>query len=104
MVEEEDLPRIEALELTAELGTDAAARAGNEYTLADDVAGHPVEVAINGLAAEQVVYGHLPDVADADLAATGHKFERCRQDGDRQLEALGLLGKASHEFGVGGGN
>ena len=75
---------LELRDLPAELGADRAAGAGDQHSLAGQVAGDRVDVGVDLVTAEQVGHVDVTDVRDADLSRA-QQVVRARQHLD--LEA-----------------
>ena len=97
---DDDLAGLEAGDLAAEFGADGAAAAGDEDGLAFQHLAQAAGVEADGVAAQQVVYVHVADLGDLDLAA--HQFLHVGDDQQLDVGALAQLEDAPAGGVVGG--
>ena len=101
VVDEDDPPRADARDLTAELGADRPARARDEHGLAREVAGDLVEIDLDRLAAEDVLDLHGTQLA-GEVHVAGDELVQARQRLDRHALLLGDVDDSLAQLSRGG--
>ena len=100
-VHHDEVGRVEAGDLPAQLRADRAAGAGDQDPLAPQVIGDRGDVGVDRLAAEKVLGGGRADVADGDAAAD--ELAHPGEDLDVEADIAGLVGQLPDQVGRGAG-
>ena len=101
-IDQQEPRRPQRGELAHQLGADRAAGAGHHHAAPVDQPAHRFRVQLHALAAQQVLHGEVPDLADLDLPL--EHVAQVRQRLDRQLVALERLNDGADLGGLGAGH
>ncbi len=77
-VQHDQFGRSEEVDLPAELAVDRATGPGDQHPLAGHVAGHRLQIGVDLPAAQQVGFGHRPDVGHPDRRVRATSCSRRR--------------------------